>query len=88
MRQKSDAGSSGAVSGNRYCRCCHRILGVDREDDWCKPCAKAVREDIGRLQNLPPAQLVSLSDIFATCGALALARAMVAGLPFDDGVRR
>lgn len=73
------------MSSPRYCRCCQRPLGAIRVGDWCEPCALNVLEDVGRLQNLRPGEIVSLSDMFTTVGALALARAMVAGLPFEDG---
>lgn len=67
----------------KHCRCCHRVLGVIRVNDWCEGCTTMMQDDVGRLQNLPPGQLVILADLFATAGALALTRAMLAMLPTE-----
>lgn len=66
-----------------YCRCCSRVLGPIRVGAWCEACAHGVLEDVSRLQNLTPGELVLLSDIFATVAAFYLARAMVRALPTE-----
>jgi len=64
------------------CRCCHRALGVDA-GDWCAACDRGIKDDMRRLQNLTPGEIVLLNDIFATVGAFFMARAMVGSLPFE-----
>ena len=64
-----------------YCRCCHRLLGPVRVGEWCEPCATGVLEDVGRLQNLTPGEMLILSDMFHTVAAFYLARCMVEGMP-------
>jgi len=66
-----------------YCRCCHRALGA-HAGDWCAACDRGIKEDVGRLQNLSPGEIVLLNDIFTTVGAFFLARAMVGALPFSQ----
>lgn len=65
-----------------HCRCCHRALG-DSTAKWCGPCLVGVAKDVERLQTLDPGALILLSDIFTTCGAFFLVRAMVGALPFE-----
>ena len=57
---------------------------VSRPYEWCARCMRGMTEDMSRLQNLEPGQIVLLADIFSTIGADTLTRIMVNSLPFDD----
>lgn len=59
--------------------------GGQTDAGWRPQCVAALLLDIRRLQNLPPGQIVILSDIFRQVGARKLADAMTGAVPFDEG---